>query len=241
MVKNIALLLFIVLLTTYLPAEEALTFLNRILSSQEKSLSKSQNRLSSGTYLLPDDPANYAIYEKLRGHITELETVVKNQMDLISYYYTSEGFLAHIVDLLQKIRELILKRSSILYSGENREYVDLEIKQYYDQILFTLKNAEFNKKKIFEELQTDQVFLDRFGDQTYYSLVSVDHLLSFFIKQRAIYGTKNKILESRNRSIMVESENLAGFQSSLWDIEMNRELMRMKKHHLLLIVNLLLL
>lgn len=241
MVKNIALLLFMVLLTTYLPAEEALTFLNRILSSQEESLSKSQNRLSSGTYLLPDDPANYAIYEKLRGHITELETVVKNQMDLISYYYTSEGFLAHIIDLLQKIRELILKRSSILYSGENREYVDLEIKQYYDQILFTLKNAEFNQKKIFEELQTDQVFLDRFGDQSYYSLASVDHLLSFFIKQRAIYGTKSKILESRNRSIMVETENLTGFQSSLWDVEMNRELMRMKKHHLLLIVNLLLL
>jgi flagellin-like hook-associated protein FlgL len=239
--EKVPLLLFLLFIAQDLRAEESLSFLNRILSSEEGRLNKSYKRLSSGTRLLPDDPANYALYEKLKAHITALEAIIFSQKDMVSYYRTVDGFLEQIIDSLQRIRELLLKRSGVLYSGDNSEYVDLEIDQFYDHILYTLQNAEFNKKRIFEELLSDDRIRARFRHEPYYELGSVDRLLSFFIAQRTAVGASTRSLESRTRSLSVESENLSDFRSSVWDIDIGEEMQQLKLHHLLFVVNLLLL
>ncbi len=234
--KSALLISFIILLSQSLRAEESLSYLNRILGNIEES----RKRLSKGTYLLPDDPANFAVYEKLEAHLRELETIISNQSDMISYYRTTEGFLKHITDSLQNIRELVVKRGNFLYMGENREYIDLEIDQYYRQILFTLKNAEFNKKRIFENLFADSSLQVRFQGEEYYELANVDRLLKFFIRQRVLFGTRINALHSRNRGLAVGAENLKGFQSRVRDINVAKEITHLKRHHLLLIINLLL-
>lgn len=240
--KRAVLILFSIFLAQNLWAEEPLSYLNRILSSTEQSLDKSYRRLATGTYLLPDNPANYILYEKLEANIRELDGTISNYGDMNSYYKTAESFSEHITDLLQNIRELILKRSSFLYSpDEYRDYIDIEINQYYEQILFTLKNAEFNKKRIFAELLADNILKGWFQGEKYYQLSGVDRLLDFFLRQRIIMGTLVKTLESRTRSLALNAENLMAFQKSLWDIDMAKEISRLRKNHLLFIINLLLL
>lgn len=238
--KTAVVILSAILLSQNLPAEESLSYLNRILGSAENSLDKNYRRLSSGTCLLPDDPANHAIYEKLEAHIREFETTISNQGDMISYYQTTESFLKHIIGALQDIRELLLKRGNFFYSDEDRGYIDSEINQYYNQILFTLKSAEFNKKRIFETLLADNILQGLFLGEEYYQLDNVDCLLSFFTGQRSMFGTMIKALEYRNQGLALESENLKAFQSSLWHIDMAAEISRLKRNHLLFIINLLL-
>ena len=240
-VKAALLLLLLIIASDELAAQDARSFLNRILSLEETELNKSHQRLASGTRLLPDDPANHVIYEKLRAHINSLEGQISNQNDLISYYRTVDGFLSEIIESLQRIRELVLNRSSFLYSGESGEYVDLETEQFYDHILYTLRNAEFNKLRIFEEFLSDGLIKNRFQSKSYYKLDNVDRLLSVFIAQRTTAGTTIRALESRIRSSRVEAENLAGFQSTIWDVDIGEERQRLKRHHLLFIVNMLLL
>ncbi len=239
--KRAFLILFSIFLAQNLSTEEPLSYLNRILSNTEQSLDKSYRRLATGTYLLPDNPANYALYEKLKAHIKGLDGTISNYGDMNSYYKTAESFSEHITDLLQNIRELLLKRSSFLYSFEDRDYIDIEINQYYEQILFTLKNAEFNKKRIFAELLADNILKGWFQGEKYYQPAGVDRLLDFFLRQRIIMGTLVKTLESRTRSLALNAENLMAFQKSLWDIDMAKEITRLRKNHLLFIINLLLL
>lgn len=234
-------ILLLIVLVHFVTASEPLTYLNRILGNNEGDLDKSSNRLSEGTFLLPDNPANHAIYEKLEAHIRELEAIIRNNGDLISYYQTAEGYLSEITELLQNIRELLIKRGNAIYSPEDREYIDFEIHHYYDQIFFTLTNAEFNKKKLFMELLEDTIIKQRLTEQVYFRLDNVDMLFTFFISRRTVYGAVVRTLELRNQGMAVGSENMSEFQGSLWYIDMAAEVSRLKRHHLLFIVNLLLL
>jgi flagellin-like hook-associated protein FlgL len=239
--KVIYIVVFSIILNQVVAVSGPLTYLNSILSNNEGDLDKSGKRLSEGTFLLPDNPANHAIYEKLEAHIRGLEAVIRNNGDLISYYQTAEGYFIEITDLIQNIRELLIKRCNTIYSMEDRGYIDAEINQYYDEILFTLKNAEFNKKKIFEELLKDNSIKQMLRDASHSQLDNVDSLLSFFLHQRAAYGAIMRTLELRNRGMAVSAENMSEFQGSLWYINMATEISRLKKYHLLFIVNLLML
>jgi len=231
---------FIFILNNITAETNPLAYLNRILNYNEADLDKSYKRLSEGTYLLPDNPANRAIYEKLEAHIRGLGGLIRNNGDLISYYQTADGYLSVIPDLLQNIRELLIKRSNAIYSPEDREYIDLEIDQYYDHIFFTLEHAEFNKKQIFKELLMDESIKERLRGADYHQLGNVNDLFNFFLSQRASYGAVMKTLELRNQGMAVSTENMNEFQSSLWDIDMATDVSRLKKYHLLLLVNLLL-
>jgi flagellin-like hook-associated protein FlgL len=234
-------ILFLTLLTWTAAASSSRDYLNRILGNNETELDKSGKRLSQGTFLLPDNPANHGIYEKLEDHIRGLDRYIKNNGDLISYYQTAEGYLQTITDLLQTIRELIIKRSNTIYSREDREYIDTEIYQYYDQILFTLENAEFNKKRIFEDLLQDAIIRQRFREKDYIRLSHVDALSSFFLRQRSLYGAVTNTLALRNQGMAINSENMSEFQGSLWYVDVSSEVSRLKKYHLLFLINLLLL
>lgn len=230
-----------IILNQIIIASDSLAYLNRILGYNEGDMDKSGKRLSEGTYLLPDNPANHAIYEKLEAHIRELEAIMRNNGDLISYYQTAGGYLNGITDLLQNIRELLIKRSNAIYSKEDRSYIDAEINQYYDEILFILKNAEFNKKRIFGELLNDNSIMQRLRGEEYYQLANVDSLFHFFLSQRASYGATARTLELRNQGMAVSAENMNEFQGSLWYIDMAAEISRLKKYHLLFIVNMFML
>jgi flagellin-like hook-associated protein FlgL len=219
----------------------SLRYLNNILKSTENSIDKNFKRLSGGVRLLSDDPANYAIYERLEAHIRALNKQVENVTQLIAYYDYVEAMLGYMNDVLQRIRELIIMRSNSIYSDSDRSYIDTEIDKQYEEILYVLENAEFNRKPVFKDLCADECFAAHFKQDLYYQLDNVDNMLSFIITQRVFYGTKMNQLEKRRKAEMIERENAEDFQSTILDVDYGSEITLLKQNQLLFLINILLL
>lgn len=229
------------MLVSTLRAESSLIYLNRILENAGENTQKSSQRLAGGTHLLPDNPANYAIYTKLETHIREFETLITNQTDMISFYRTADGYLAHITELLLHIRELLLRRSGFLFSDQDGDIIKTEVDLYYDEILSTLNRATFNKKSIFKTLLDDETLKNRLSDEAFYTISNIDRLMSFFTNQRSFYGTLTKKLEDQTKELSLHTVEQEGFQGTIWDIDIELETGRYVRNHLLFLVNLLLL
>ena len=241
LLKKTFLMILLFLLANLIFIDASPDYLNSILQSTENTIDKNYKRLSSAARLLVDDPANYAIYEKLSANIRQLEKEISNNSDMISYYQSAEGYLENIIHVLQRIRELSLQKLNGILSDFNKNIICSEINQQYEQILFVLKNADFNKKNIFRSLLEDEEIKRWFQKEKYYKLSNIDNLLSFFIQQRSIYGAKMKSLEFQNRGKSIEKENTANFRSNVHDINYATELSKLRKNHLLLTINLLML
>jgi flagellin len=220
---------------------DSLVYLNNILKGTEHRIDKNMERLSGGLRLLTDDPANYAIYQRLEAHIRGLNKEIENSTDVISYYNYAEALLGTITDSLQRIRELIVMKNNSIYGPDDIDFIDSEIASHYDQIHFVLESSEFNRKTIFKSLLEDKLFTDRFKQEAYYQLDNVDGMLSTVIGLRAVYGARINMLEQKRKAQMKESENARGFQSTLLDVDYAQEISLLKQNQLIFLINILLL
>ncbi len=238
-----ALSILVLILFTAIPvcANTSLDYLNRILGETGLSADKNIERLSQGTRLLADDPANYAIYEKLEAQVRGLSKEIGNSKDVLGYYGFGESLVGNMIDSLQRIRELLVARSNPILSKEDLGYLDSEIEAQYDQILFLLQGAEFNKIRVYGTLFEDPVFKDRFKSTPYFSILNVDGMLGFLVNVRSVYGAKMNQLEERIKSQMTARENYEGFQSVILDLDYGTETSLFLKNQVLILANLLLL
>ncbi len=219
----------------------SLIYLNNILKNTENSIDKNLKRLSGGIRLLSDDPANYAIYQRLEAHIRALNKQVENTTQLIAYYNYVEAMLGHMTDVLQRIRELIIMRSNSIYGQEDIDLINFEIDRGYENILYLFKTAQFNRKAVFALLYEDELFKERFKTEVYYRLDNVDVILDFILKQRTFYGSKINQMEHRRKAEMIERENAEDFQSTILDVDYGSEITLLKQNQLLFLINILLL
>lgn len=240
--SKIFLTIILLLSGSYIAAENSsLIFLNRILSGNDINYDKNIRRLSGGRQLLTDDPANYAIYEDLEKHIRAFEKDIGNQSDMVSYYNYQEAMMGSIIDILQRIRELVLERSGPLLSGSDRDIIDGEIGQDYDEIILELKQSEFNGKHIFEGLFDDQAVVSIFRGQDHYSLDNVDRLIDYFIRERTYTGAMVNTINHEIAGERIESENLTRAQSAGGDTDVGNEMSALTLNHLKILINLLML
>jgi flagellin-like hook-associated protein FlgL len=234
-------LLFCTVISSVWANSDSLNYLNNILKGTEYKIDKNMKRLSGGIRLLTDDPANYAIYQRLEAHIRGLNKEVEVGSQLIAYYNYIDALLGTITDSLQRIRELLVQRGNLMYGPQERGFIDDEIASHYAHIRYMLKTSQFNRKKIFESLLQDKLFTDRFKQEAYYRLDNVDTMLSTIIGLRAVYGAKINQLEEKRKAQMKESENAQSFQSTLMDVDYAREISLLKRNQLLFLINILLL
>ena len=75
------------------------------------NVEKSIQKLSSGMRInsAADDAAGLAISEKMRAQIRGLKQAQDNAQDGISLIQTAEGALQQTTDILQRMRELVIK------------------------------------------------------------------------------------------------------------------------------------
>jgi flagellin-like hook-associated protein FlgL len=231
----------LVLFFSYLAAENSsLIYLNRILSGSDINYDKNVRRISGGRQLLADDPANYAIYETLEKHIRAFRKDIENKSDMVSYYNCQEAMMGSILDILQRIRALVLEKSGPLLSGGDRDIIDREIGQDYDQIVLELKESEFNGKRIFEGLFGDSTVAGLFRNQGHYSLDNVDGLIDYFIYQRTYAGAMVNRLHYEIAGERTADENMTESQSR-GDTDIAAEMSGLTLNHLKMLVNLLML
>ena len=107
-------------------------------------------RLSSGLKIntAADDAAGLAISEKMRAQIRGLDMASKNAQDGSSLVQTAEGGMQQIDAMIQRARELTVQAANDTNDGGDRDKIQNEIKQLFDEINSMSNRVEFNGKKL---------------------------------------------------------------------------------------------
>jgi len=199
------LLAFLVLFSaTPLAAEsEALNHLNTLLLQ------------AGGNRGMVDDPANYAIYEKMEAVVRGLSRTIDNQGDLISYNTVEDSALGDMVEVEQRVRELLVQRSSGLLSPSDKDLIDSELSQLGQDVVDILKGAEFNTIRIFAPLVDDPQLAQTIADPGRLTLDGVDALLDFLSRQRTLVGTRVRTLEHAISGDQIAHENSLALQDQV--------------------------
>jgi flagellin-like hook-associated protein FlgL len=216
----------------------SLNYLNNILNYENKEVSNNLEGISSGKILLADDPANYFLYENLESYIRSLEKEIRNSQDMIYYYKTEDAILQNVSDIIKRINELIMKRSDGILSDFEKDIIDSEIKQLYDQIFDVFKQSEFNKIKIFSRIFKEKVIISVFNQKDIYNQKNIDNLLNFIIRFQAEIGSKINTIEFSLKSDAALKENTSEMQS-YGDTKVTGEISNLKRNQILLIANIL--
>ena len=122
-----------------------------MLSRNQSSVDKSIGKLSSGLRIngAADDASGLAISEKMRSQIRGLGQAQSNAQDGISLLQTAEGALQQTTDILQRMRELVIKAQNTgVLTDEDRSSISSELSTLRDEIDRIAVSTTFNGKKL---------------------------------------------------------------------------------------------
>jgi len=128
-------------------ALQALNALNKNQSLMQKAMM----RISSGLRInsAADDPAGLAISERMRAQIRGLKQAQNNVQDAVSFLQTGEGALQQTTDILQRMRELVIKAQNTgVLTDTDKTAIEAELSALRDEIDRIAKTTTFNGKNI---------------------------------------------------------------------------------------------
>ena len=121
------------------------------LTANQSSVEKSIQKLSSGLRIngAADDASGLAISEKMRAQIRGLDQAQSNAQDGISLIQTAEGALQQTTDILQRMRELVIKAQNTgVLTDNDRTSISSELSTLQDEIDRIATSTTFNGKKL---------------------------------------------------------------------------------------------
>lgn len=123
---------------------------NRVLKFQHWEVDKNMEKLSSGMRInrAGDDASGLAVSEKMRAQIGGLRQAERNTEDGMSMIQTTEGYLAGVADIVQRIRVLAVQSSNGIYTASDRQNIQVEVSQLIDEVDRIASQAEFNKMSL---------------------------------------------------------------------------------------------
>lgn len=122
-----------------------------MLSKNQNSVEKSVGRLSSGLRIngASDDAAGLAISEKMRAQIKGLGQAQDNAQDGISLLQTAEGALQQTTDILQRMRELVIKAQNTgVLTDDDKTSISNELNTLRDEVDRIGESTTFNGKQL---------------------------------------------------------------------------------------------
>jgi flagellin len=124
---------------------------NRMLGLTASAQSKSTEKLSSGYRInrAADDAAGLSISESMRRQIRGLTQASRNAQDGISFAQTTEGALAEVQDMLQRINELAVQAANQTNTTTQVGYLNSEVMQLQSEIDRIGNETKFNGKNVF--------------------------------------------------------------------------------------------
>ena len=120
------------------------------LERVQRDMDTSIARLSSGKRITAarDDAAGSAIAGRMESQIRGLTMGIRHAKDGQSLVNTQEGALQETTAILQRMRELAIQGASGINSAEDRDYLNLEMKQLIAQVTEIGKNTRFNDTQV---------------------------------------------------------------------------------------------
>ena len=118
----------------------------RQLNKSQGTQNEAMERLSSGLRInsAKDDAAGLAISTGMQSQITGINQAVRNANDGISMSQTAEGSMDEMTNILQRMRELSVQSANDTNSTSNRESIQEEITQLYDELDRISSTTQFN-------------------------------------------------------------------------------------------------
>ena len=116
------------------------------LSTQQTSLSKSLEKLSTGVRInrASDDAAGLSVSETMRSKIRGMGRAKSNAEDGIALIQIAEGATGEINNILQRMRELAIQSSTDTMTTTERSYTNKEFGQLMSEITRIANSASYN-------------------------------------------------------------------------------------------------
>ena len=128
----------------------------------ELKLDKNLSQLASAKRInnASDDPAGFAVAEKMESLLKQLRQESMNAEDMRNFHVYAESAIAQDQELLQRIRLLIVRASSGILAAEDRGYIQTEISELLNQVNMNAKFSQFNTINVIPELTAKNLGLD---------------------------------------------------------------------------------
>ena len=125
---------------------------NDAYTTNEKRLTNATTRLSSGFKLnkAGDDPANFAISNKMRSQIDSLDKVTTNATTGTSVLETAESAMSEIQDMISRMSELATKAANGTMSSSDRSAIQQEVNELESEITRISNSTEFNGQNLLD-------------------------------------------------------------------------------------------
>lgn len=130
----------------------AANFIANSLAQNQQMMSKSLERLSSGSRInsASDDPAGLAISSKLTSQILGLDQAAKNANDAISMVQTADGALIEVTNMLQRMRELTVQAATGTNTSAELTILNTEFESLEAEIHSISTNTQWNGTTILD-------------------------------------------------------------------------------------------
>jgi flagellin len=228
----------------------------RNLNNTQNMLATSMERLSSGLKInsAADDVAGYAINQQLQSQINGLEQAEQNSQDAVALAQTGQGQLNTVEQMLQRIRELAVQYENGTNTTANKESIEEETKQLYEEIKRDGETASFNgikllkaEEKIVFQVGADggakeQIEVSTFALGTSVkevklseakSIEKIEAQIEKVAKAAGEFGSVQDRLQYTQANIATTVQNLTAAQSSIVDVNMASEVSNMTKDQIL--------
>ena len=130
------------------------------LNASQNQLDNAIAQLSSGLKINSpaDNPAGYAIAQRMTSQVNGYTQAQSNANDGISFAQVANGALQTVTDSLQSIRTLAVQSSNATNSAQDRQALNSEVQQAIAQINTTAQETQFNGQSILNGSLTSLVF-----------------------------------------------------------------------------------
>lgn len=192
-------------------------------------------RLSSGLRIVTagDDPAGFAVAEKMKSLILEIQRRSLNEGDLRNYFRYVESAIEQDIELLRRMRTVVLRASSGILAGDDREIIQAEIDALRKGIDMNASLSRFNRKQVIPRLTSHNLgihevdVVSNLGN----SLGAIDRAINRLIGMRGVAGTKTALLELRIRGKSFYYVNMQAAESRIRDLDMASEISVLLKNY----------
>ena len=133
-------------------------------------------RLSSGKRInsASDDPAGFAIAERMTAQIRGLNMAARNASDGLSMLSAVENATDDVTDMLQRIRELAVQAASDTNTAQDREYLQGEVVSLIAEIDRVADQTQYNGQSILDGSMSGSIQVGTETGQTIgYSIASI--------------------------------------------------------------------
>ena len=148
----------------------------RALASATAEVNTAMERLSSGKRInsASDDPAGFAIAERMTAQIRGLNMAARNASDGLSMLSAVENATNDVTDMLQRIRELAVQAASDTNTTQDREYLQAEVVSLIAEIDRVANQTQYNGRSILDGSMSGRIQVGTEAGQTVdYSIASI--------------------------------------------------------------------